>query len=448
MNDMSHFAKTVATKRKEKNLTQEGLATRLGISPQAVSKWENGLGLPDVTLFPLIAQILEVSLAELFGVEEKQCLSDTQEKENHVRDLRVPKEIEGLPLAGIGVRRACYSKKPVVEQKDEKIFFGDGSEADLVSGWSTNCGSGDIRIYKIDEIGRREHNRYTEPADFDKLGEKEWSSFSPKIQSLYFSIHSGCHLRILKGEGDSCKLHIKATKRFLNATTVETEGETLTVRVKNLVLDNWMRRRADDCEITLSVPFKKGKKLHVSLYGMGSATVESDFEEGELKIEGSGSFAAASFEKSLTARIGGSGLMRFAKSLGDTKLRISGSGKMELDHINNADIKISGSGDICAEKSSGKGSVQISGSGDVNIDKVSGELRVKISGSGDLTCGGVLDFLSFTASGSGDLKGAGLTVKDAELHTVGNADIEIGRITGSSKEKFSKHSSVKIGLRG
>ena len=234
MNQMDHFAQTVAQKRKEKNMTQEALAKQLGISPQAVSKWENGLGLPDVTLFPALAEALDLSLAELFGVEEPTVASNTNSNINNEETSRVPKFMAGLPLVGMGSRRACYSSKPLVEQKGEKLFFGDGSEADLESGWSTNCGAGDIRIYKIEEIGHLFCNQQ-DGEDSKTLIEKEWTNFPKTIQSLYFSVHSFVDIRILKGEGDTCKLRIKGSNRFLAATTVENDKETLTVRVKNQV---------------------------------------------------------------------------------------------------------------------------------------------------------------------------------------------------------------------
>lgn len=52
--------------RKEKNLSQEVLAQYLGVSFQAVSKWENGSTMPDVTMIPAIASFFEVSTDELF----------------------------------------------------------------------------------------------------------------------------------------------------------------------------------------------------------------------------------------------------------------------------------------------------------------------------------------------------------------------------------------------
>lgn len=51
--------------RKEKNMTQKQLADQLNISDKAVSKWERGLGCPDVSLLPELSQLLGVNLEEL-----------------------------------------------------------------------------------------------------------------------------------------------------------------------------------------------------------------------------------------------------------------------------------------------------------------------------------------------------------------------------------------------
>ena len=50
-------------------MTQEQVAERLGISPQAVSKWENDVSCPDVTMIPRIAQLFNVSTDELLGLK-------------------------------------------------------------------------------------------------------------------------------------------------------------------------------------------------------------------------------------------------------------------------------------------------------------------------------------------------------------------------------------------
>ncbi|MEG6520436.1 helix-turn-helix domain-containing protein [Desulfotomaculum sp. 1211_IL3151] len=61
------FAKNINRYRKEKGLTQEGLAEKLGITYQAVSKWENAQAMPDITLLPEISKVLEVSVDKLLG---------------------------------------------------------------------------------------------------------------------------------------------------------------------------------------------------------------------------------------------------------------------------------------------------------------------------------------------------------------------------------------------
>lgn len=56
------------------SMTQEQLAEKLGISPQSVSKWENEISMPDISLLPTIAEIFGVSVDELFGLNENEKL--------------------------------------------------------------------------------------------------------------------------------------------------------------------------------------------------------------------------------------------------------------------------------------------------------------------------------------------------------------------------------------
>lgn len=58
----------IAELRREHNMKQDELAEMLGVTPQAVSKWENGASMPDISLLPKIAQIFGVTIDDLFGV--------------------------------------------------------------------------------------------------------------------------------------------------------------------------------------------------------------------------------------------------------------------------------------------------------------------------------------------------------------------------------------------
>jgi tellurite methyltransferase len=75
------LAKNISRYRKEKGLTQEGLAQKLGITFQAVSKWENAQTLPDLSLLPNISNALEVSVDKLLGYafQDKQVSIYEQE---------------------------------------------------------------------------------------------------------------------------------------------------------------------------------------------------------------------------------------------------------------------------------------------------------------------------------------------------------------------------------
>lgn len=75
---MNDFAQRVITLRKELSMTQEQLAQELGITAQAVSKWETGQSYPDITLLPKLAGVLHVRVDELLGVAAPQA-ADTEE---------------------------------------------------------------------------------------------------------------------------------------------------------------------------------------------------------------------------------------------------------------------------------------------------------------------------------------------------------------------------------
>lgn len=63
----------IAEVRKQKCYTQEEFSDILGVSPQAVSKWENDLSCPDIMLLPKISEMLEISIDEMLtGNNPKQ----------------------------------------------------------------------------------------------------------------------------------------------------------------------------------------------------------------------------------------------------------------------------------------------------------------------------------------------------------------------------------------
>lgn len=74
--DCSKIGRLIAGLRKEKGLTQQELADALGISNKTVSKWECGLGCPDLTLWNDLAVVLGVDTRDLMEGEIKKKLPD------------------------------------------------------------------------------------------------------------------------------------------------------------------------------------------------------------------------------------------------------------------------------------------------------------------------------------------------------------------------------------
>lgn len=74
------IGKNIAKYRKAKGLTQEELGAKLGVTNQAVSKWESEVSMPDVMLLPEIANDLNITLDDLYGIakepEKISCSAD------------------------------------------------------------------------------------------------------------------------------------------------------------------------------------------------------------------------------------------------------------------------------------------------------------------------------------------------------------------------------------
>lgn len=68
----------IASARRERGLTQEALAIRLGVSNQAVSKWESDQCYPDITLLPKLAEVFSVSIDVLFGRTEPPAAAEEE----------------------------------------------------------------------------------------------------------------------------------------------------------------------------------------------------------------------------------------------------------------------------------------------------------------------------------------------------------------------------------
>ena len=64
----------IAEKRRVRGMTQEEVTEKLGVTSQAVSKWENKVSLPDITLLPAIADLFETTIDALMSRERSEVV--------------------------------------------------------------------------------------------------------------------------------------------------------------------------------------------------------------------------------------------------------------------------------------------------------------------------------------------------------------------------------------
>ena len=122
------IGKFISVSRKNKDLTQEQLAEKLGVSINAVSKWERGLNLPDVSLMKTLCNILDITLNELFAGKKLTNNEIINNSENHIMALMMSLkqlkivEIFTQILIGIGIVLAISSGF-ILTKLNQKIVF-------------------------------------------------------------------------------------------------------------------------------------------------------------------------------------------------------------------------------------------------------------------------------------------------------------------------------------
>ena len=138
-----NFAEIIVRSRKALGLTQEGLAQKLGVTNQAVSKWESGQSCPDLALLPRIADLFGITIDELFGREPKAVSFPAQPPFPWPDDdtLRVVLYVghkhigSGHPARNINF---CY-EGPALNVHSEVNVTCEAVNGNLTAGGDVNC---------------------------------------------------------------------------------------------------------------------------------------------------------------------------------------------------------------------------------------------------------------------------------------------------------------------
>ncbi len=92
------LGKRISQSRRKNKLTQEQLAEKLGVTAQAISKWENDQSCPDITMLPKLAEIFTTTTDALLGIEDTQSVNEAEIISNPVEEA----ETEGLHISKDG----------------------------------------------------------------------------------------------------------------------------------------------------------------------------------------------------------------------------------------------------------------------------------------------------------------------------------------------------------
>ena len=478
MYDMKGFGARIAALRKADGMTQDDLAQRLGITAQAVSKWENDLAYPDITIIPTLCAIFEVSLDDLFGKSQKT-----------VNDLAFSPTFKGIPLVATFANIACYSEKEAEDTGGSTVTFKDGSIAELESRRIVNKGAGQIYLKSIDDFADGGViNSNTRDNEIISTSHEYGEVLSLECSSIYFNCDTSKvdgevstidaegyagFMELLEFDYDSDKKHLeigydqqKYKAKFndnINMDIWDLSKNTIKIRLScpNVGLDSTVIKINAAGDINLNIPTKN---FNSSINGSGKIIAKGiSFDDAHMGINGAGEVCFENAVKlkssingsghiefnnvaELNSSINGSGILKF-NEVGSAKSSINGSGQIEANDIKIFDASINGSGDIeigeCGELKIG-----INGSGILSTDKITQSVDVSIRGSGDVSIkeGEVETFK--VRLDNGEVNARGVTTKRADIKLPHHGRVEIGRVIEESIEVCGDHAELIVHNRG
>lgn len=487
--------------RKDKGLTQQQFADLIGVTPQAISKWETNQGYPDVTLIPKVAEILGVRIDQLFG------RSAEEDVQREAVSQELPESLGDSDLICIYGDYALYSNVPVKRFTAKKILFADNSEAFLEEISVTNRGSGVIRFVPIQlamDYGsgiENEDEAWSSESDGEVIKAMETDGLEPEVleteeflvevEEPTFTSESSRAVT-----ADEAEL-FEDTKRVYEEFEVPVEPEEPAQpeepaeleepadHVEEYIHDSRQQKPEEGSTtsdepvriLRMNVPGKADVNVYTNpdldvpfawhYNGEGEPTIE--FEDGDLRITMPSTFNSRkimSFIRGLSEsakmdlairsdklvhcgiRISGIGDVDVDIPIDHLNFELSGAGDASFSHVGSVKGSLFGAGDLDIQ-SAGDTEVEIKGAGDIEIKSIDGNLKFTIQGAGDVKIGsGYAPTADITISGAGDVNASRVTVGDLYCNITGPGDVTIGRVTGKSQERVEFMGNLKIHERG
>ncbi len=136
--------------RKAKDITQEQLAEMLNVSSQSVSRWELGICYPDMELLPMLAEIFEITIDKLLGVDN---IAEKKKVDKYLNRFQVAinqgKIDKCISIAREGI--AEYPNNYALLNKLMYALFVSGDNTGNISNWKENMENYDAEITSLGE---------------------------------------------------------------------------------------------------------------------------------------------------------------------------------------------------------------------------------------------------------------------------------------------------------
>lgn len=392
MYNIKGFGKRISCYRKALEFTQEELAEKLNISAQAVSKWENELSFPEITMLPLLTKVLNTSIEKLFGNEDDTSRYILAE-ESLIPSFPATRG-DGLALVHTLGTIGCYSIKEVDITSDDTVFFKDGSSANLKQLKIINRGPGDICFEFLDSVP------VITGIDMSKT---ELHEKFDKIDSIELSVN-GADFNIHKSQDNKTHIEVNGSPLFIaNLKIIQNDGF---LSIKCMQENNC----GGNNKVNIYFAGEIGKEINAGINGYGNINASIPFKRGHIAINGAGNINVS--------------------DIFDLVSVIRGSGDISCGNADNLEIIIHGSGDFKSEK-------------------ISKSLKASIHGSGDICLGsGEIDNFDVSIRGSGMVEATEVSTVTANLSVDGSGAIKLGRVIKESVEKHCKGSSINVLKRG
>ncbi|MDI9497852.1 MAG: DUF2807 domain-containing protein [Bacillota bacterium] len=424
----------IAAARRRMDMTQGAFAEALGVTPQAVSKWETGSGYPDISMFPDIARILNITMDALFGAEppaeqteaDQASVAGSAEAGGTVDVAEaaaaevvadasaadygsVPPEYIGLGLVAVWGDVVCYSDRSDVEIEGPRVTWGDDSYADLRSRQVVNHGRQTIILLNREAaecLAPKQKSKKPKPGDLAQV-------LPGDLRGIDLDLSGMTNVRIRAAKEDA-----KAWSWFYDSSLdprenieVEARDGILHVRTLSRGSRRWGQLRKQKDRLLIWVPDAGIETLAVCVRGIGD--IDCGVPSGATRVE------------------------------------ISGAGDCDLTRCEDLEVTISGAGDVDCDSATSL-RAQIRGAGDIDLEEIrGGDIDCRISGAGDVDIDrGTAGHLQLEASGAGEFDAPDLVVDTASIRISGPSVVKLGRIIGRSEEQIGMLGSLRVRSRG